>query len=115
MPSFFPAKPALRARLALLAKIFRAIPPASAAIRVPVSNVLSAAAGATVAAIHAAVVQTAVAADPIPAAAGLTAVDVPAPAHDSNGVPVAARVTIAAGVPADTPVRRAVLSSFLKC
>jgi hypothetical protein len=116
MPYFSPAKRAPHAPLALLAKISRAIPPVSAAIRVPVSSARSAAADATVAAgpIHAVVVPTAVVDAPT-AAAGPIAAVVPAVAHASNAVPVAARVTIVAVVPADTPDLRAVPSLFPKC
>jgi hypothetical protein len=104
-----------RALLAPLAKISRVIPHVSAAIRAPVSSVLSAAADATAAAIHAAVDPIAVAAGPIPAVAGLTAVVVQAEVRASNGVPAAARVMIAAVVPVAIPVHRAVLNSSLKC
>ena len=107
MSFYFPVRlaPPESAALPLLAKIFLAIPPASAAIPAPVSSAHSV--GDAIAAAVAA--RTAVVAVPIAAQIVVQTADA-LPARDSNAVPAALVVLGTIAVTAATPVRRAARS-----
>ena len=115
MSSCFPVRLAPRESAVplLLAKIFRAIPPASAAaIPVPVSSARSAVAAADVI-VAAVAAQTAVAAVPIAVQTVAQTADARA-ARDSNAAPVVLAVRVMIAVK-DIPAPRAVRSSSAKC